>query len=95
MQSSSFFFSKMTICIAIVEISPDSSMNLRFKTEKQEIIILNYSDALWNCFGFHIAQVGNILVNQATLPNLAIGLDLWNDYPLLKKVSSKIKWNST
>ena len=35
---------------------------------------LNYS-ALWDCFGFHIAQVRNILSNQATFPYWAIGLD--------------------
>ena len=31
-------------------------MNLMFKTEKQEMSHLNYHNALWDCFGFHIAQ---------------------------------------
>ena len=39
-------------------------MNLTLKTEKHEMNYWNYSNALWDCFGFHIAQVGNILLNQ-------------------------------
>ena len=50
-------------------------MNLTLKTEKQEINYLNYSNPLWDCFEFHIAQVGNMLQNQAMLPNWAIGPD--------------------
>ena len=53
-------------------------MNLTLKTKKQEMNYLNYSNALWDCLGFHIAQVGNILPDQATLPYWAIGPDgLW------------------
>ena len=50
-------------------------MNLMLETEKQGINYLNYNNALWDCFGFHIAQVSNILLNQATLPYWTISLD--------------------
>ena len=50
-------------------------MNLLVKIENQEIDYLNYSRELWGCFAFHIAQVGNMLPNQAMLPDWAIGLD--------------------
>ena len=33
---------------------------------------LNYHNALWDCFGFHIAQIGKMIPNQAILPNSAI-----------------------
>ena len=45
------------------------------KTEKQEMYYLNYHNALWHCFGFHIAQIGNMLPKQTMLPDWAIGLD--------------------
>ena len=32
---------------------------------------MNHRTALWDCFGFHIVQVGNMLPNQATLPDWA------------------------
>ena len=35
----------------------------------------NYNNALWDCFGLYIAQVGNILPNQVTLPYWAISPD--------------------
>ena len=41
--------------------------------EKQEMNYLNYSNALWDCFRFHIAQVGNMLSNLTILPEWAIG----------------------
>ena len=50
-------------------------MNLKLKIEKQEINYLNYSNALWAYFEFHTAQVGNMLPNQAMLPDWAIGLN--------------------
>ena len=49
--------------------------NWTLKTEKQEMYYLNYHDALWDCFGFHIAQISNMLPNQAMLPVWAIGPD--------------------
>ena len=36
---------------------------------------LNYGNALWDCFEFHIAQIGKMLPNQETLPDRAIGPD--------------------
>ena len=33
-------------------------MNLTLKSEKQEMNYLNYSNALWDCFAFHI--LGNV-----------------------------------
>ena len=36
---------------------------------------LNYSNAFWDCFGFHIAEVSNMLQNQAIMPDWAISLD--------------------
>ena len=36
---------------------------------------LNYTNALWDCFGFHITQVGSIFPNQATFHYWAIGPD--------------------
>ena len=56
-------------------INVNKYMNLTLKTEKHEMNYLNYSNALWDCFGFHIAQVGNILLNQTTLPYWAIDPD--------------------
>ena len=50
-------------------------MNLTFKIEKQEINYLYYSNALWDCFGFHMAQIGNMLPNQSMLLDWAIGPD--------------------
>ena len=50
-------------------------MNLTLKTEKREIHYLNYHNALWDCFGSHIAQIGNMLLNQAMLPDWTIGPD--------------------
>ena len=50
--------------IATLKINPITSMialNLTPKTEKQEMHYLNYHNALWDCFGFHIAQIGNML----------------------------------
>ena len=46
-------------------------MNWTFKTEKQEMNYLNYSNASCDCFGFHITQVANIAksVNIALLGN--------------------------
>ena len=35
-------------------------MNLTLITEKQKMNYLNYINAPWDCFGFHITQVGNI-----------------------------------
>ena len=35
----------------------------------------NYHNALWDCFGFLIVQIGNMLPNQAMLPDWAIGPD--------------------
>ena len=48
--------------------------DLKLKTAKQEMHYLNYHNALWGCFGFHIAQIGNMLPNQAMLPDWAISL---------------------
>ena len=48
-------------------------MNLMLKTEKQEMYYLNNHNALWDCFGFHVAQIGSMLPNQAMLPDWAIG----------------------
>ena len=39
-------------------------MHLTLKTGKQEMNYLNYSNASWDCFGFHVAQVGNTLPNR-------------------------------
>ena len=36
---------------------------------------LDYHNALWDCFELHIAQIGNMLPNQAMLPEWAIGPD--------------------
>ena len=36
---------------------------------------LNYSNASWNCFEFHIVQIGNMLLNRAMLSDWAIGPD--------------------
>ena len=52
-------------------------MNLMLETEKQGINYLNYNNALWDCFGFHIAQVSNILLNQQHCP---IGQSAWTVY---------------
>ena len=43
--------------------------NKQNKQTKQEMKYLNYSNALWDCFGFLITQVGNIalLGNQPGL----------------------------
>ena len=49
-------------------------MNTMLKTKKKETNHLNYC-VLSDCFGFHIAKVGNILLKQATLPYWAIGPD--------------------
>ena len=49
--------------------------NLKLKTAKPEMYYSNYYNALWDCFGFHIAQIGNMLPNQVMLPDWAIGLD--------------------
>ena len=49
--------------------------NLTLKSEKQEMYYLNYHNALWDCLGFHIAQIGNMLPNQAILLDRAIGPD--------------------
>ena len=38
-------------------------MNLTVKIEKQDMNYLNYSYALWDCFEFHMDQVGNMLPN--------------------------------
>ena len=65
MQITSFCF-KNDHFIAQVEIRQktfDNHINLALKTEKQDINYLNYNNALWDSFGFHIAQVGNILRN--------------------------------
>ena len=51
--------------------------NLPLKTEKQEMSYLNYNNALWDSFKFHIAQIGNMLPNQATLPDWAIHYFSW------------------
>ena len=53
----------------------NSYTNLTLKTAKQEMCYLKYHNALWDCFEFQIAQIGNMLPNQAMLPDLAIGLD--------------------
>ena len=37
-------------------------MSLKLKTEKQDMSYLNYSNALRDCFGFHIAESGNIAI---------------------------------
>ena len=37
--------------------------NLTLKTEKQEMHYLNYHNAMWDCFKFHIAQIGKMLPN--------------------------------
>ena len=42
------------------------------KTEKQEMYYLNNHNTLWDCFGCHIAQIDNMLPNQAMLPDWAI-----------------------
>ena len=49
--------------------------NLMLKTEKQEMHYLNYHNALWDCFRFHIAQISNMLPNQAVLPVWVISPD--------------------
>ena len=42
-------------------------MNLILKIEKQKNNYLNYSKAVWDCFGFHIAQVGNIIAESGNI----------------------------
>ena len=42
------------------------------KKEKQEMNYLSNSNALWDYFEFPIAHVGNILSNQAMLPDWAL-----------------------
>ena len=49
------------------------------KTDKQEMYYLHYHNALWGCFGFHIAQIDKMLLNQAMLPDWAIGPDWSNE----------------
>ena len=65
--------------IAIVQYIPNFNnySNLMLKTEKQEMYYLNYQNALWDCFGIHVVQIGNMLPNQAMLPDWTIGLDCW------------------
>ena len=53
----------------------NNHINLTLKVDKQEMNYSNYSNASWDCFEFHIAQVGNMLPNQAMLPDRAIGPD--------------------
>ena len=36
---------------------------------KKKMYYLNYHNALWDCFGFHIVQIGSMLPNQAILPD--------------------------
>ena len=48
---------------------------LTLKTEKQEMYYLNYNNSFCDCFGFHIAHIGNMLPNQAMSPDWAIGPD--------------------
>ena len=47
--------------------------NLTLKTRKQEIYHLNYHNASWDCLEYHIAQIEDMLSNQAMLPDRAIG----------------------
>ena len=54
---------------------------------------LNDSFALWDCFEFQIAQVGNMLPNQAMLPNLAIGQHCSSvDWGLVIWIKSQFIW---
>ena len=77
MQTTLFYF-KTVLCIATVQIYQKLKyMNWTLKTEKQEMNYLNYINALCDCFEFLIAQVDNMLPNQAMLPDWAMGPDWW------------------
>ena len=45
------------------------------KKRKKEMYYLNYHNALWDCFGFPIVQISNMLLNQAMLPDGVIDPD--------------------
>ena len=80
-------FQKWLSALPLYNISQnfDDRMNLTLKTEKQEMNYLNYSYALWDRFIFHIAQVRNMLLNQATLPDWAIVPDCWSFWMINKQ----------
>ena len=71
MQIILFYFKNDTIYYRGTHTSKhlNNYMNSTLKTEKQEMNYLNYSNALCDWFGFHIAQISNMLPNQATLPD--------------------------
>ena len=59
-----------------INISCFSVLSIKMlKTEKQEMYYLNYHNALWDCFWFHIAQIGNMVPNQVMLPDWALNPD--------------------
>ena len=75
MQINSFYFKNDKTNCQSTNTSKNfhNYMNLTLKSETQEINNLIYCIASWDCLGFHIVQVGNMLTNQATLPDLAFG----------------------